>query len=291
MNPSIKQLSNQIKNSLKGLYPDVEIATFVYLLLEEYAGISKVTLALEPERVVTNEVIDQINKAVYRLKDFEPIQYILGKTGFYGLSFLVNKKVLIPRPETEELVDWLIKDIGEVSGQQEMLRILDIGTGSGCIAISLRKNIENSVVTAIDISKEALEIAEKNAAFNGVDIKFKELDVFDEAEISKFGKFDLIVSNPPYVLESQQAEMQPNVLNYEPYGALYVSDDEPLRYYEQILKAAETILEPRGKVYFEINEKLGHEMIALLKDLNYSGIILKADIHERNRMIRGSKSA
>ena len=289
MDLTIRQLVNNIKNDLTGFSEDLEAAGFVRILLEEYAGISNVMLALEPDKVVSQQIFDQIEKAVIRLKNFEPIQYILGKTEFYGLIFQVNNNVLIPRPETEELVEWIIRDINKTENLKSTLSILDIGTGSGCIAITLKKLIQNAYITAIDISKEALQLAAKNAELNDVEIEFREVDIFDQANINKLGEFDLIVSNPPYVLESQKPGMQPNVLNYEPAGALYVGNENPLVYYKAILVSAETMLKSGGHLYVEINEILGNDMISLLENFGYFDIELRKDLKGKDRMVRATK--
>jgi release factor glutamine methyltransferase len=230
------------------------------------------------------------------LKKEKPIQYILGETEFYGLPFLVNENTLIPRPETEELVEWIIKSTNyEILSTK--LRILDIGTGSGCIAISLAKNITNAEVSAIDISEKALATAKKNAEINKVEVSFINIDILkinDLAELptSNFQlptQFDIIVSNPPYVRNLEKAEIKPNVLEYEPHLALFVEDTDALLFYRKIADLAKENLSENGMLFFEINQYLGKETVELLENLGFKNIELKKDIYGNDRMIRSTR--
>jgi release factor glutamine methyltransferase len=230
------------------------------------------------------------------LKKEKPIQYILGETEFYGLPFLVNVNTLIPRPETEELVEWIIKSTNyEI--QSTKLRILDIGTGSGCIAISLAKNIPNAEVSAIDVSEKALATAKKNAEINKIVVNFINVDILkinDLAELptSNFQlptQFDIIVSNPPYVRNLEKAEIKPNVLEYEPHLALFVEDTDALLFYRKIANLAKENLSENGQLFFEINQYLGKETVELLEDLGFKNIELKKDIYGNDRMIRSTR--
>jgi release factor glutamine methyltransferase len=246
-----------IKTELRDLYPPQEISGFIRILFEEYLSLDAAGLIRESEKKIQANVLKSISDALERLKTFEPVQYITGNTFFTGLKFSVNSSVLIPRPETEELTDLIIKNTHE---NRNKLRIIDIGTGSGCIAVSLAKYIEESEVYAVDISEDALTIAQINAKNNVVEIQFFKDDILNpKSEINEL-KFDIIVSNPPYVTISEKKSMLPNVLNYEPYRALFVPDNDPLIFYRHIIDFAEKKLSPQGKLYFEINENFGKEV-------------------------------
>jgi len=248
------------------------------------------------------------------LKKQKPIQYILGETEFYGLPFLVNENTLIPRPETEELVELIIKQNSKseippepkVNGAKlnSKLKILDIGTGSGCIAISLVKNISNVEVYAIDISEEALETAKKNAQINQVEIHFIQADILKINNLEQLPtsnpklethnpkletQFDIIVSNPPYVRNLEKQEINPNVLEYEPHLALFVEDDDALLFYRKIAQLALKSLSPNGRLYFEINQYLGKETVELIESFGFKNVVLHKDIYGNDRMIEGTR--
>ncbi|MCB0466992.1 MAG: peptide chain release factor N(5)-glutamine methyltransferase [Aequorivita sp.] len=277
----LKELRTSFKIALSGLYPSEEIQSFFNILSEKYLNLSRIEIALNPERVISEEVSEKYQKALLRLKNYEPVQYIIGETEFYGLPFKVNKHTLIPRPETEELVEWII-DTSEFRIQD--FGLLDIGTGSGCIAISLAKNLPDSKISALDISDEALKIARKNAEMNKVEVDFFQTDILNTKTLPK--KYDVIVSNPPYVRELEKKQMQQNVLNYEPDSALYVKDDDPLLFYRVISQLAKKHLQPNGKLFFEINEYLADELTELLKSEDFKNIEVKKDIFGKNRMIK-----
>lgn len=245
---------------------------------------SRLDLALDHKRKLSASEEKKFEDALLRLLKHEPIQYIIGETEFFGLKFKVNKNVLIPRPETEELVDWILKDL-KSSGKKE-LSILDIGTGSGCIAISLAKELPNARVSAMDISDGALQIASSNAKMNNVEIDFILQDILKTTELPE--KYDLIVSNPPYVRELEKKEMQRNVLENEPEMALYVKDLEPLIFYQKITKLAETGLKQGGSLYFEINQYLGKETAEILSSSGFKSFSGK-DIFGNDRMLKGTK--
>ncbi|MBQ0734049.1 peptide chain release factor N(5)-glutamine methyltransferase [Aquimarina celericrescens] len=255
--------------------------SFFYLLSEKILGLRRVDVALDLEKEVSASEIVQFNEAKTRLLDQEPIQYIIGHTYFYGLSFIVNKNVLIPRPETEELVDWILKDQENL---ENAIKILDIGTGSGCIAIALAKNLPNAKVYAMDISEQAIEIAKVNAIKNEVKVEFINEDVLASEHL--FQDFDIIVSNPPYVRELEKDEIKPNVLDNEPHQALFVSDHDPLIFYKKITKLAKGRLTQTGSLYFEINQYLGSETYKMIKSLGFSAVALRKDLHNNERMIR-----
>ena len=251
-----------------------EIISFAYLSIEKILGFSKSDCILNSNYILSDEDISSFEKIIVDIKKNIPIQYVLGETHFYNLKFNVNSSTLIPRPETEELVRYILS--------HNFSSVLDIGTGSGCIAISIAKN-SNASIDAIDNSKEALEIAKSNAILNSVDVNFMFNDVF---EFSDTKKYDVIVSNPPYVLNSEKKYMRQNVIDYEPHNALFVEDSNPLIFYEKIALIASKNLNSNGLLFFEINEKFGDKIIDLLSKLNFVDIELKKDINGRDRIIK-----
>lgn len=261
-----------------------EIGSFFTILAKEFAGMSRLEVALHPEKGLSPGALEKFEDALRRLSRHEPVQYITGKTEFFGLEFRVSKDVLIPRPETEELVQWIIEDLQKK--EKNDLKILDIGTGSGCIAISLARNLPQAKVSAIDISEEALKIARKNAESNEVQVQLIRKDILQTADLGE--KYDVIVSNPPYVRELEKKAMQKNVLNYEPATALYVKDRDPLIFYEKITALAAHHLEPAGAVYFEINQYLGKETEILMRKKDFR-TSLKKDIFGADRILKGVK--
>ncbi|WOD43658.1 peptide chain release factor N(5)-glutamine methyltransferase [Hwangdonia lutea] len=282
---NIKDIQNKFHEALDAIYGKEEVDSFFFMLIDSYYQISRLQLAMAPDFKIDNQ--DAILNALEALKQEKPIQYILGETEFYGLPFKVNKHVLIPRPETEELVEWVIS---EYKIQNSVFSILDIGTGSGCIAIALAKNLPNAKVYALDVSKDALKTARQNAELNHVEIEFIEADILTcrHAElVSASHKFDVIVSNPPYVREQEKAQIKNNVLNNEPHLALFVKDENPLLFYDAISRFATHKLSEKGMLFFEINEYLGNDMIRLLNNKQFKNIELKQDIFRKDRMIKG----
>jgi len=251
-----------------------EIISFAYLSIEKILGFTKSDCILNSNYILSDEDISSFEKIIVDIKKNIPIQYILGETYFYNLKFNVNSSTLIPRPETEELVRYILS--------HNFSSVLDIGTGSGCISISIAKN-SNASIDAIDNSKDALVIAKSNAILNSVDVNFMFNDVF---EFSVTKKYDLIVSNPPYVLNSEKKYMHQNVIDYEPHNALFVEDSNPLIFYEKIALIASKNLNSNGLLFFEINEKFGDQIIDLLSKLNFVDIELKKDINGRDRIIK-----
>ena len=251
-----------------------EVTSFAYLSIEKILGYSKSDCIIHSNHELTNDNIISFENIINDIKQNIPIHYILGEAHFYDLKFKVNSSTLIPRGETEELVQYILL--------HDFISVLDIGTGSGCIAISIAKN-SNANITAIDNSVEALEIAKSNAILNSVEINFEISDVFNFSDIKKY---DLIVSNPPYVLESEKKIMNKNVLDYEPHNALFVSDNDPLIYYKEIAKIATNNLNKNGLLFFEINEKYSKQIMELLSNLNFVDIELKKDINGRDRIIK-----
>ena len=277
---------NHFINSLEGLYPIEELKSFFYLLAEKYLNLSRINIALQLNNELTHEEQSSFYQAADRLRNHEPIQYILGETEFFGMPITVNKQVLIPRPETEELVSWIIEDV-----DKNEATILDIGTGSGCIAISLAKKLNNAVVSAIDISTRAIEVAKKNTLINNVNIEFSRVDVLNFEADSDLqhkweSKFDIIVSNPPYVRMQEKKLMKLNVVNHEPDIALFVEDDDPLLFYRRISELSRQYLKHNGTLYLEINEYLGVEMEKMLNEAGFKHVELKKDMFGKNRMIK-----
>jgi len=279
----IKSLQHIIFSQLQTRFERSEVKVFTDMLLQHYTGYNSIFLNLNPHTEIENAVIKQIDNAIAELFEHKPIQYILGETEFCGLKFKVNPSVLIPRPETEELVMWILSE------NPQAKNFLDLCTGSGCIAVSLSKKLKNTCLTGIDISCEALKVAQENAKLNNVEIYFFTADIL-QPDISLNKKFDVIVSNPPYVRESEKRQMHTRVLNYEPHSALFVNDDNPLLFYNAIARIGTTHLIGKGKLYLEINEAYGKEIANLLQQFDYKDIVLKKDIHGKDRMICGTKS-
>jgi release factor glutamine methyltransferase len=281
---TIKEYREQFHRDLSDLYLSEEIDSFFFLCTAKYLSISKAETVMLADRRMSIPELEKFMSVLERLQRSEPIQYILGETEFYGLQFAVSSATLIPRPETEELVDWILKD--RLLNAPSTTSVLDIGTGSGCIAIAIAKHIEGARVEAWDISQDALEIARKNALNHKVGVEFKQVDILSKEHTKQ--KFDMIVSNPPYVRELEKKEMQQNVLDFEPHAALFVSDLDPLLFYRKIALMAKHCLEPNGLLYFEINEYLSEELMQFLKEEGFTTIALKKDLFGKDRMIRCS---
>jgi release factor glutamine methyltransferase len=269
-----------IRKELTGIFAAGEIESLIFLIFEKIKGYSRTQFLLAKEDELSEEEQSEIEKIVARLKNHEPIQYILGETEFYGLPFYAVPGVLIPRPETEELVQWIIQE-----NQHPSPTILDIGTGSGCIAISLRKNIDQATILACDISPICLETARRNAELNAVTVSVFAYDVLNGTPEVSFPKLDVIVSNPPYVRENEKPLMEKNVLDYEPKLALFVPDESPLIFYERIADFALIHLKENGRLYFEINEAFGPECDEMLRRKGFSEVVIKKDINGKDRMI------
>jgi release factor glutamine methyltransferase len=284
---SAKELLNHITGQIKG-YEKKEAYSIACLILENLFLI-KTTDILTGKKVKVEDP-ERIENIINRVNNFEPIQYILGETEFYGRRFKVNPAVLIPRPETEELADWIIQD----NRGSDWLKILDIGTGSGCLAITLAKELPGAEVHALDISQKAIEVAVENADFNHTKVMFYCDNILkgNNKEVSGWQQisFTLIVSNPPYITESETKYMKPNVIDHEPHNALFVRDDNPLLFYRAIINAGKHTLLKGGKCYFEINEQFGKEMEILMSEAGFSEVILKKDLNGKDRFIRGVKT-
>jgi len=293
---TIKQYRAHFNESLKHLYPTSEIDSFFFIILEEYMGFKRIDIVLKSDFNIDQKSLNLMQIATKQLEQEIPIQYIIGKTEFFGLPFNINKEVLIPRPETEELVERVIKEVSLIktyktdsneTTNEKQLKILDIGTGSGCIAISLKKELPSSKISAIDVSNEALRIAKKNALLNKVDINFIHLDILKTNNLDKL--YDVIVSNPPYVRELEKKEMKNNVLNNEPHLALFVDNKNPLLFYNKIAELAKNFLTKNGQLHFEINQYLGKETVILLAEKGFKNIQLKKDIFGNDRIISAFK--
>ena len=276
----LNELHKVFKSTLKEHYPVTEISSFFYLLCDSILGFDRVSIALKFDFFVQKKELLFFEKALEKLSKHHPIQYIIGTAHFYGLDYIVTLDTLIPRPETEELVDWVLSE----NNKDKNLSILDIGTGTGCIAISLAKNLPQATVSALDFSEKVLIIAHKNATKHKVSIDFHKIDILTTKTLPK--KYDVIISNPPYVKNKEKKGMAANVLVHEPHSALFVSDTNSLLFYEKIGRLAMKNLKKGGYLYFEINQYLGQETIALLKELGFKNVELRKDFLENDRMIR-----
>lgn len=278
----MRERVKDIQDVLTEVYCICEANALIRIMMENITGMQYSPFFLD-EYQLTSEQDAKIKQIVERLLKQEPIQHILGVTEFYDLQIQVSKNVLIPRPETEELVEWIISN-----NKGKELNILDIGTGSGAIAIALKKHLSQAKVEAWDISDKALDIAKLNAKNNNVEVVFKQVDVLSEISLEE--KYDIIVSNPPYVLESEKSQMEKNVLTYEPHLALFVPNDKPLLFYDRIAFIGQKLLNPEGQLYFEINRAFGEQTKTMLEEkYKYNSVELKKDISSNDRMILAYK--
>jgi release factor glutamine methyltransferase len=284
---NMQRFLSYIQTKLKPIFPENEIKAITRLLLGKIAGLNSVQFYGNKDIKISEAIRNKLYSSVDLLVKGEPVQYILGETEFYGLNFKVKPGVLIPRPETEEIIEHILNDLSVQQNFKLPLKILDVGTGSGCIAIALAKNLTNAKVLACDISVEALHVAQENAADNNVSIDFFEVDICSyKPDINKLGNLDIIVSNPPYVCFSEQANMQEHVLNHEPHLALFVNDEDPLLFYRSITSIAVKMLRKSGSLYFEINSRFGIETLNLIQKYPFSKVELFQDIFGRDRIIR-----
>ncbi len=279
---TIIEASKYIRHKLKDLYPIQEIDAFTAIIFNHVLNYKRLEIHLNAQTSILPDHQLQIYDIINQLESYRPIQYILGSTEFYGLNFMVNRSVLIPRPETEELVEWIINDYKGLTP-----KIIDIGTGSGCISVSLAKNLSGSLVTGVDISLEALEVATENALLNDVQVKFLSLDILGN-HFPEFSLFNVIVSNPPYVTVHQKDRMNSNVLDFEPHLALFVPEIDPLIFYKAIALFANKYLLEDGNLYFEINEELFQETSDAIEELGFK-TELRKDIHGRYRMLKAKR--
>jgi len=283
---TIKDVFIDFKQALTTVYDANEIEALTLMVISEITNLSNGQIKAFPEKEITLEQAERFNNIRSRLQTGEPVQYILGYTEFYGLPFKVTPSVLIPRPETEELVEWVLTCVDK---SQPEINMLDIGTGSGCIAISLKKNLPKAQVSAIDISTGALDVAKQNAVLNEVDIKFIEADILNPSTFSLQYPAQIIISNPPYVTLHDKMQMHANVTDFEPHTALFVPEDNPLLFYKAIADFAVEKLKPNGLLFLEINESLGNETVEMLKVKGFKNIELRKDMSGRDRMIKATQ--
>ena len=281
MQHSIEQTRAFIRTSLTGIYPEGEINALIRVILEEIGGLEPYQILLGKDREISDTLFHRIHEVVDRLHEMEPLQYILGHSVFCGMELEVSPAVLIPRPETEELVE---KIVAHFQGMKS--RILDIGTGSGCIAIALSHLLSDATVTALDVSQEALEVAQKNNRRNHTDVRFLHADILQADKLLPNETFDGIVSNPPYVMEKEKETMSENVLDHEPHIALFVPDDDPLLFYRAIARFACQRLTPGGSLFFEINPLKADATVEMLRKLDYKNIEVMKDLSGKERMLK-----
>ncbi|MER2997330.1 peptide chain release factor N(5)-glutamine methyltransferase [Pontibacter populi] len=282
---TVQQTAQTIRQQLSSIYQEQEAGAMAQDVLEHVLQQSRVQMSLNQQQEVTITQQEELQTIVEKLLKHEPLQYVLGVAHFYGLELQVNKNVLIPRPETEELVDMVIKE----HRNQQQLRILDICTGSGCIPIALAENLNTEVVYGLEVSEGALEVAKANAANYNQPVKWLHQDIFDEVQTIEAGSLDIITSNPPYVLEEEQQQMRANVLEFEPHLALFVPDTDPLRFYKRIAIVGYSLLKPGGKLYFEINERYGPETCDVLLQAGFAEAKVVEDLFGKDRMVRAVK--
>ena len=291
----LKQYKTHFFDLLKNIQDEQEIESFFFILTEYLHNLKRIDVALNPDFEISDAAIEKWNAILAQLQQEKPIQYITREAWFYGLRFEVNENTLIPRPETEELVEWIIES-QKSKVKSQKFEILDIGTGTGCIPISLKANLPHVNVSAIDVSEKALEVARRNAVSNKVEINFIQTNILEVEDLSQLQtpnfqlptSFDIIVSNPPYVRNLEKQEIKKNVLDYEPHLALFVEDTDALLFYRKIAQLALKNLAPNGLLFFEINQYLGKETVELLENLGFKNIELKKDIYGNDRMIRCS---
>ena len=279
----IREIKHNFHEQLDALFGKDEVESFFLILTEYLHNLKRIDLALNPNFEISDADYQKWEVIISELKTEKPIQYITGEAWFYGLRFEVNEHTLIPRPETEELVEWIIES-QKSKVKSQKVEILDIGTGTGCIPISLKKNIPNANVSAIDVSEEAIEMAKKNALENNTEVNFILQNILETKKLEQ--KFDIIVSNPPYVRNLEKEEISKNVLAYEPHLALFVEDNDALLFYRKIAQLAKESLTENGQLFFEINQYLGKETVLLLEQLGFQNIELKKDFKGNDRMIK-----
>ena len=274
---------NEIRDALRENYPDTEALALAKMLLVEVFGFSTLELYGGKDKEISGKHRDVLDEMIRRLKKNEPIQYIIGIETFGGLTFEVNQNVLIPRPETRELVEWIAEDCQ----LEDPCKILDIGTGSGCIAISLAKLLGQAEVEAWDVSEGALQVARRNAERNQVDVLFRKMDVL--GDVPEGMLYDVIVSNPPYIAEKEKPQMEHNVLDWEPSIALFVPDEDPLLFYRRIAQLGGSMLKKGGSLYYEINQAYGQETMGMLASMGYQSIELRKDAWGNDRMVKAKR--
>jgi release factor glutamine methyltransferase len=293
----LSEAEQLMKEQLRGIYDETEAAKISDLAMESISSYGKTERISKKSEELTEEQKQKYSRYLHRLKEHEPIQYVSSKTWFYGMELYVNKNVLIPRPETEELVDWVIKDLKAASkdvferrpmeaDETTVLKILDVGTGSGCIALALKKSMPKAEVWGCDISDEALTVARRNGSSLNIRVDFQAMNFLDEAQQKQLPTVDIIVSNPPYVPMKDKDQMDANVLNHEPHTALFVPNDDALVFYKALAQFAKKRLYANGSMYMEIHEDLGKEVVQLFEKEGYSNIQVRKDMQGKDRMVR-----
>lgn len=276
---TLTSIKSYFKNELNSFFDATEIESMFSIVAEHYFNITKKDFILIPNKRLSESDLLKVIYCVKNLKTKKPLAYILGEWEFFGLTFNVSESTLIPRPETEELVDIILKE------NQGGLKVLDIGTGTGCIPVALKKNNNHYQVFAVDVSKDALNIASQNALLNEVEVTFLEFDILKNRHSNFQQQLDVIVSNPPYILESDKADMDGNVLDFEPHLALFVANHEPLLFYDAIADFAKINLRNNGKLYFEIHENYGNKTLDLIESKGFSNVKLIKDMNGKDRII------
>ncbi|PWU03376.1 MAG: peptide chain release factor N(5)-glutamine methyltransferase [Bacteroidetes bacterium] len=282
---TFQEAYQQLKNSLLDIYGGREAENIASLVMGHLTGMNRLDRLMKIKEQMPEDQQNRLLKYQHELISHKPVQYVLGETWFYGLRLYVDENVLIPRPETEELVDWVVNDYSK-NIASENIRILDIGTGSGCIALGLKKKLSGAQVQGIDISEGALKVAQLNAKENEIQVEFIKSDFLQEMERDKLGKFEIIISNPPYIPYSDKNSMNKNVLDFEPHLALFVNNNRPLIFYETVSNFAKSHLANGGTIYFELHESLGEHAVQLFKLNGFAHIELKKDMQGKDRMLR-----
>jgi len=283
---TIHQITIELHRKLTGLYPETEIESFARILFRHYFDLTPTQAHLSHDRELPAEIEKQIREAIDELKKYRPIQYILGETEFYGLHFELTSDVLIPRPETEELVDWIV----QTYDRNAELTMIDIGAGSGCIAVALSVNFPNANMWAVDVSEAALAVAQRNARKNRVKVNFLIKDVLKDGQMGfEPASLDAIVSNPPYIAPSEKNQLLASVLDYEPHCALFTPENNPFIFYERIAAFGLKCLKNKGKIFFEINEAFPEKVKDILQQNHYSDITVRKDINGKYRMISAER--
>ena len=278
----MQKLTQYIKEALAGCYPESEIRSIIKILYTNVLHLSMVDIYMGKDINLSAKQVSEIESIISRLQKYEPLQYIIGTVEFCGLTLDVAPGVLIPRPETTELVECIVKE-----NLDDEISVLDIGTGSGCIALALNKHLPKAMVTAWDVSDEALCIASKNNVKVAGNVRFEKVDVLTAHP--EWEKYDIIVSNPPYIIDAEKKDMERNVLDWEPSLALFVPDEDPLRFYRKISELGRVMLRPNGKAYFEINRMFGRETKEMMKGLGYSSVEIVKDLSGNDRIIKAQK--
>lgn len=281
---TIQAAFTQIITALAPIHDQREAANIAHIVMEYVTGLSKMDRIVYKDRELTDQQSTQLQAALKALQEHQPVQYVTGSSWFYGMELQVNGNVLIPRPETEELVEWIVQDLSESKLLNR--RILDIGTGSGAIPIALKKELPAATVWAVDVSEGALDTARGNAQKQKLEVHFEQMDILNTTLTGSLPMFDIIVSNPPYICQRESADMQEQVVAYEPGIALFVPDHDALLFYRAIGLLAKDKLNQGGALYFEINEAFGQETAALLRELGYVNVEVKKDLFGKDRMVK-----